>query len=85
MLTIDNDTVHVDRLTNSIKAYRLEDTTRAPAIIVFVDQEKPQLLPIAQGQAPPTRVRSRNMEQTIEVITYAEVNRFLVGEGPKAG
>lgn len=85
MLSIENDTVLVDRPTESLQAFRLEDTMRAPAIIVFVDKDKPELLPLAQGQTPPVRIRSRNMEAEIQVISYQEVNAFLLGGGPKAG
>ena len=53
MLAIQGNTVIVDKHTAKLQGYRLEDTVRAPAIIVFVDEEKPQLLPIRQGDTPP--------------------------------
>lgn len=74
---IRDDTVIVDRHTSKLEAFRLEDTVRAPAIIVFIDQEQPQLLPIRQGAQPPTRIRSLNMENEIQVISYQEINSFL--------
>jgi hypothetical protein len=77
MLAIQGNTVIVDKHTAKLQGYRLEDTVRAPAIIVFVDEEKPQLLPIRQGETPPDRVRSRNMEVEIQIITYDEINSFL--------
>jgi hypothetical protein len=77
MATIQGDTVIIDRHTTKLQGFRLEDTVRAPGIIVFVDEEKPQLLPIRQGDSPPTKVRSHNMEAEIQVITYAEINTFL--------
>jgi hypothetical protein len=77
MITIQGDTVTVDRNTTRLLGYRLEDTVRAPAIIVFVDEDKPQLLPIRQGDTPPTQVRSRNMAAEIQIITYEEINSFL--------
>lgn len=77
MATIQGDTVLIDKLTTKLQGYRLEDTIRAPAIILFVDEEKPQLLPIRQGEPPPVKVRSQNMEADIEIISYNEINSFL--------
>jgi hypothetical protein len=77
MVTIQGDTVIVNQHTTKLLGYRLEDTVRAPAIIVFVDENKPQLLPIRQSDTPPTRVRSLNMEAEIQIITYDEINSFL--------
>ena len=77
MLKIVNDTVVVDKHSTKLQAFRLEDTSRAPAIIVFVDENKPELLPLPQGQAPPTRIRSKNMEAEIQIITYDEINAHI--------
>ncbi len=77
MLSQKGTTVLVDKDTSKLIAYRLEDTVRAPAIIVFVDEEKPQLLPIRQEDAPPTSIKSNNMEADIQVITFEELNAFL--------
>lgn len=77
MLTIENDTVHVDQQTSKLQGFRLEDTTRAPVIIVFIDEQKPQLLPLRQGQTPPTSIQSTNMKTDIEIITYAEIDQYL--------
>ena len=78
-MTVDNDTVVIDAETTKLTGFRLEDTERAPAVIIFVDDRKPELLPLPQGQTPPSRVKSRNMEAAIEVITYAEINQHLPG------
>ena len=77
MLTIENDTIVVDQPTTKLVGFRLEDTVRAPVIIVFVDENKPELLPLQQGQAPPTKIRSTNMEAGIQIITYGEINQYM--------
>ncbi|MCL2458806.1 MAG: hypothetical protein FWF31_08190 [Desulfobulbus sp.] len=69
--------VIVDRETTKLVGYRLEDLDRAPAVIIFVDEDKPRLLPIRQGDPSPTTVRSRNMEAEIQIISYQEINAFL--------
>lgn len=85
MLTIKDNEIIVDQPTTALLAYRLEDTVRAPAIIVFIDDRKPELLPIRQGETPPTRVRSHTMATDIEVITYAEITAFLSQGARPAG
>jgi hypothetical protein len=77
MLSQKGTTILVDKDTSKLIAYRLEDTVRAPAIIVFIDDEKAQLLPIRQEEAPPTSIKSNNMEADIQVITFEELNAFL--------
>lgn len=78
MLTVEDDTIVVDKLCNSrLLGFRLEDTRRAPAIIIFVDEDKPELLPLREGQTPPTRVKSKNMVADIQIITYDEINQYL--------
>ena len=77
MMNIENDTVVVDRDSSKLLGFRLEDTVRAPVIIVFVDEDKPELLPIPQGQTPPTKIRSRNMEADIQIITYSEITEHM--------
>jgi hypothetical protein len=77
MATIQGDTVLVDQPTTKLQGFRLEDTVRAPAIILFIDEEKPQLLPMRQGITPPTKIRSHNMEADILIITYGEINAYL--------
>lgn len=77
MLKIENDTVVIDKISKKIHGFRLEDTLRAPAIIVFVDEDKPELLTLRQGQTPPTKIRSRNMEADIQIITYDEINQHM--------
>jgi len=77
MLTIEQDVVVVDQESTKLVGFRLEDTNRAPAIIVFVDQNKPELLPIPPGQEPPTKLKSKNMVADIQIITYGEINAFM--------
>ena len=74
---VQGDVVVVDRNTSRLEAFRLVDTVRAPTVIVFIDQEPPQLLPIRQEQQPPTRIRSLNMENEIQIISYEEINSYL--------
>ena len=78
-MKIDNDTVVIDAETTKLAGFRLEDTVRAPAVILFVDDRKPELLPLAQGQTPPSQVRSRNMEAATAIITLQEVTKYLQG------
>lgn len=77
MLSIENDTVVIDKATRKLQGFRLEDTNRAPAVIVFVDEEKPELLPVRLGQTPPTKIRSANMEADVQVIAMDEIHAFL--------
>ncbi len=77
MLRIEGDTVVVDKSSSRLLGYRLEDTTRAPAIIIFVDEDKPELLPLGQGQPLPTKIQSDNMVADIQIITYDEINKYL--------
>lgn len=77
MYTIHNDTVLVNKQTTALQGFRLEDTIRAPTIILFVDQEPPELIPLQAGQTPPTIVKSANMEAEIQIITYAEIETFM--------
>ncbi|MCL1980544.1 MAG: hypothetical protein FWG62_05665 [Proteobacteria bacterium] len=74
---IQGTDVIVDQETAKLVGYRLEDLGRAPAVIIFVDQDKPCLLPVQQGDPAPTTVRSRNMEAEIQIISYQEINEFL--------
>lgn len=77
MLYIENDTVMVDKDSSKLRGFRLEDTVRAPVIIVFVDEDKPELLPLQQWQTPPTKIKSKNMEADIQIITYEEINAYM--------
>lgn len=77
MFTVENDTILLDKTAKKIQAFRFEDTSRAPAIIVFVDEEKPELLKLQQGQAPPVKVKSPNLEADIQVITYSELSQYI--------
>jgi hypothetical protein len=77
MYPIDDQAVFIDKPTQKLQAFRLEDTGRAPAIILFVDEEQPQMIPIKPGQTPPTMIKSTNMEAEIQIITYAEIHSFM--------
>ena len=77
MLKIENDTVVIDKLSNKLHGFRLEDAKKAPVIIVFVDDNKPELLPLQQGQTLPTKIKSRNMEADIQIITYDEISQHM--------
>ncbi len=77
MLKIENDTVVIDKFSEKLHGFRLEDTKKAPAIIVFVDDNKPELLTLQQGQALPTKIKSKNMEADIQIITYDEISQHM--------
>ena len=77
MLKIENDTVVIDSFSKKLHGFRLEDTKKAPAIIVFVDDNKPELLTLQQGQTLPTKIKSRNMEADIQIITYDEISQYM--------
>ena len=77
MLRIEGDWVIVDKQTHKLQGFRLEDTIRAPALIIFIDDQKPELLPLRMGQTVPTRIKSLNMEAEISVITYGEINAYM--------
>ena len=77
MATIEGDALLVDQETFKLQGFRLEDTVRAPAIIIFVDNKKPELIPLRQQQTPPVRIKSRNMEADIQIISYAEISSYM--------
>ena len=79
MISIRNDILVVPGETSRLEAFRLEDTARAPVVIVFVDQEEPQLVPLATGgdRPVPTEVRSDNQSAAIQVIGYEEIQSTL--------
>jgi hypothetical protein len=77
MIRIEHSTVLVDQPTTKLQAFRLEDTGRAPAVIVFVDEEKGQLLPLRPGQAPPVTIKSETMEAEIQIIGLDEIQVVL--------
>ncbi|MDY0390596.1 hypothetical protein [Desulfobulbus oligotrophicus] len=83
-ITIENDTVIVHQETDRLEAFRLEDTVRAPAVIVFVNQKRAQLVPIPQGGQIPSKIRSLNMEGDIQIISYQEIHTFLHHSDPSA-
>nr|WP_321465051.1 hypothetical protein [uncultured Desulfobulbus sp.] len=77
MHTIQDDTIRVDQETKKLQAFRLEDTTRAPVIILYIDDNQAEMIPLKPGQIPPTTVKSANMESEVQIITYDEVHSFM--------
>lgn len=77
MITIEKEYIVIDQETVKLQGFRLEDTIRAPAVIVFVDDNKPELITLRQQETPPQRIKSRNMEADIQIISYAEINAFM--------
>ncbi len=77
MLKIQDDVVLVEIETERLEGYRLEDPSRAPAIIVFINEEEPQLVPLERDAVVPTKIKSLNMEAEIQIITYDEVKATL--------
>ncbi len=77
MATFENDALVIDQDTFKLQGFRLEDTIRAPAIIIFVDDRKPELIPLRQHQTPPVKIKSRNMEADIQIISYAEISSYM--------
>ena len=80
MATIQNDAVIIDKDTSKLQAFRLEDTERAPVIIVYVDENPAEMVALAPKQTPPTKIKSRNMEEAIQIISYEEVYAAM-GQG----
>ncbi|MGD9947725.1 MAG: hypothetical protein AB7U29_04505 [Desulfobulbus sp.] len=83
MHTIHDNTILIDKETSKLQAFRLEDTGRAPVIILYVDDNQAELVPLKPGQNPPTLIKSANMETEIQIITYAEVHSFMHQEQEK--
>ncbi|WP_028586072.1 hypothetical protein [Desulfogranum mediterraneum] len=77
MFELQDDTIIVDQETSRLEAFRLEDTTRAPAIILFIDEDEPQMVPLDPNKPIPVRVKSRNSETEIQVISYEEIKATL--------
>ncbi|MDD2462670.1 MAG: hypothetical protein PHI97_01610 [Desulfobulbus sp.] len=83
MHTIQDNTIVVDKETTKLQAFRLEDTARAPMIILYVDDNQAELVPLKPGQTPPTLLKSANMEAEVQIITYSEVHSFMHQEQEK--
>ena len=77
MFTLEQDYIFVDQETVKLQGFRLEDTIRAPAVIIFVDDKKPELFALRQQDTAPTKIKSRNMETDIQVISYAEISSYM--------
>lgn len=77
MAIIENNYLFIDQDTFKLQGFRLEDTIRAPGIIIFVDDRNPELIPLRQHQTPPVKIKSRNMEAEIQIINYDELNSYM--------
>ncbi len=79
MITIQGDEVIVDAETTRLEGFRLEDTSRAPVIIVFIDEQEAQLVPLPQGGdiILPTKLKSKNAEVEIQIISFEEIQSTL--------
>ncbi len=77
MHTIQDNSIIVDQETTKLQAFRLEDTARAPVVILYVDDNQAELVPLKPGQTPPTLIKSANMEAEVQIITYAEVHALM--------
>ncbi len=77
MRTIQDNTIIIDKETTKLQAFRLEDTARAPVVILYVDDNQAELVPLKPGQTPPTLIKSANMEAEVQIISYAEVHSFM--------
>ncbi len=79
MISIQEDEVIVDAETTRLEGFRLEDTSRAPIIIVFIDEQEAQLVPLPQGGdiVLPTKLKSKNAEVEIQIISFEEIQSTL--------
>ena len=77
MRTIQDNAIIIDKETTKLQAFRLEDTARAPMVILYVDDNQAELVPLKPGQTPPTLIKSTNMEAEVQIISYAEVHSFM--------
>lgn len=77
MFTLEKDYIFIDQETVKLQGFRLEDTIRAPAVIIFVDDKKPELFALRQQDMAPTKIKSRNMEADIQIISYAEISSYM--------
>lgn len=77
MRTIQDNAIIIDKETTKLQAFRLEDTARAPMVILYVDDNQAELVPLKPGQTPPTLIKSANMEAEVQIISYAEVHSFM--------
>lgn len=77
MIEIQGDTVVVDKETTRLEGFRMEDTVKAPVVILFIDEDEPQMVPLEKGSAVPVRVQSKNSEAEIQLISYEEIKATL--------
>ena len=77
MVEIQGDTVIIDKETTRLEGFRMEDTAKAPVIILFVNEDEPQMVPLEKGSTVPVRVKSKNSEAEIQVISYEEIKATL--------
>ena len=77
MITTKDNLVFVNKKTTRLDGFRLEDTARAPVIILFIDNDKPELIAVSADKEIPVKVKSLNMETEIQIISYAEIDQYL--------
>lgn len=77
MYAVEEEVVVVNKETTRLEGFRLEDTAKAPAVIVFVDDDEPQLVPFDLHGPVPLRVKSKNNEAEIQVIGNEEIKKVL--------
>ncbi len=78
MIKIQDDEIIVDIETERLEGFRLEDTAKAPMIIIFTDQDEPQSISLPQGTTTvPTKLRSKNKEAEIQIISVDEIQSTL--------
>ena len=78
MITTQGNEIIIDATTERLEGYRLEDSTRAPVIIVFTDQDEPHMVPIAHDASPiPTVIKAKNKEVQVQIISNEEIQSTL--------
>lgn len=77
MIEIEGDTIVVDKETIRLEGFRMEDTAKAPVVILFLDEDEPKMIPLDKEDPVPVRVRSINSEAAIQVISFEEIKMAL--------
>ncbi len=77
MVEIQGDTVIVDAKTTRLEAFRMEDIAKAPTIILFIDNNEPQLVPLKEGMPAPVLVKSHNSQAEVQIIGVGEIQAAM--------
>lgn len=80
MIKIQGDTVVIDKETTRLEGFRMEDTVKAPVIILFVDEDEPKMIPLEKESTVPVKVKSKNSESEIQIIGYDEIKATLTAQ-----